>query len=62
MNTGVLLLAVAMICDLILIGIFFNDYRKTKDKYGLLIVLGFVGVLLVCIYFLLEKLGVVIVF
>lgn len=61
MNVQTLLLLVAIVCDISLIGIFIRDYRKSKEKVTLLFVLGLIVIFLICIYFLLEKLGVVIV-
>jgi hypothetical protein len=61
MNISAVLIVIAIICDWILIGIFYNDYRKTKDRISFIFVLGLFFVFLVCIYFLLEKLGLVIV-
>jgi hypothetical protein len=61
MNTSVLLLVLAMVCDLIVIGIFSYDYKKTKDRNDLLFILALFFVFLVCFYYLLQKLGVVIV-
>lgn len=62
MNTSILLLAVAMIADLVLLGIFVWEYRKSKERTSLVLVLCLIFVFLMCIYFLLDKLGVVIVF
>ena len=61
MNTSVLLLVLAMVCDLVVIGIFSYDYKKTKDRNNLLFILALFFVFLVCFYYLLQKLGVVIV-
>ncbi|MBU6996855.1 MAG: hypothetical protein HXS41_11400 [Theionarchaea archaeon] len=61
MNVQALLLLVAIVCDVLLMGIFVRDYRISKEKMNLLFVLGLIAVLLICIYFFLEKMGIVIV-
>ncbi len=61
MEKRVLLLLLAIVCDWLLIGIFSYDYRKSKDKYELFIILGLIFVFFACVYFLLQRLGVVIV-
>ncbi|MBU7015076.1 MAG: hypothetical protein HXS52_09730 [Theionarchaea archaeon] len=62
MNVQALLLLVAIVCDVLLIGIFARDYKNSKEKVTLLFILGLIVIFLICIYFLLEKMGVVIVF
>ncbi|MGC1122970.1 MAG: hypothetical protein WBA22_17960 [Candidatus Methanofastidiosia archaeon] len=61
MNVQALLLLVAIVCDMLLMGIFVRDYRNSKEKVTLLFILGLIVIFLICVYFLLEKLGVVIV-
>lgn len=61
MNKGEILLVFAIICDWLLIGIFSYEFKKTKDKNIIFLVLGMVFVFFVCLYYLLQKLGVVIV-
>jgi uncharacterized membrane protein YoaK (UPF0700 family) len=61
MNVQALLLLVAIVCDALLMGIFVRDYRNSKEKVTLLFILGLIVIFLICVYFLLEKLGVVIV-
>lgn len=61
MNTRVLLLIVAIICDWVLMGIFFREYRRDKDKNTLIFVFGLFVVFLLCLYLLIEMLGIVIV-
>ncbi len=61
MNAAVPLLILAIVCDGLLIGIFFRDYKKTKDRAEILFILGFFLVFFICFYFLLENLEIVIV-
>jgi hypothetical protein len=62
MNTSILLLVVALLSDLVLLGIFVREYIKSKERTSLVLILCLIFVFLMCIYFLLDKLGVVIVF
>ncbi|MCK4310670.1 MAG: hypothetical protein KAV48_00135 [Methanomicrobia archaeon] len=61
MNTSVLLLVLAMVCDLVVIGIFSYDYKKTKDKIDILFILSLFFAFVACFYYLLQKLEIVIV-
>ncbi len=61
MNIRILLLVVAIVCDWVLMGIFFREYRKDKDKKTLIFVFGLFVVFLLCLYLLIEMLGIVIV-
>ena len=61
MNTSILLLTIALLSDLVLLGIFGYEYKKSRERTSLILVLCLIFVFLMCIYFLLEKLGVVIV-
>ena len=61
MKREVLLLLVAILCDWLLIGIFSYDYKKKRDRNNIFIVLGLVIVFFICLYYLLQKMGVVIV-
>jgi len=61
MNKGILLLVLAIMCDWVLIGIFSYDYKKTKDKIDILLILGLFFAFVACFYFLLQKLEIVIV-
>jgi hypothetical protein len=61
MNVRIFLVVVAIVCDWVLMGIFFREYQKDKDKTTLIFVFGLFVVFLLCLYFLLEMLGIVVV-